>query len=141
MAEAKNTKRRPRPRRRSRARSLAVEISFLEGLVRRDPEYVEAWEVLGDDYIETGRMGDGLKVDERLCQLLPRDSRARYNLACSLASTGQLDAAVSELDLALDLGFRDFPHLAKDPELDPLRKHPHFHKIRAKIRALKTAKF
>lgn len=123
--------------RRRRLRPMDVEISFLEGLVRRDPEFIEAWEVLGDDYLALGRARDGLSVDERLCELLPVDSCARYNLACSLAINGQLDRAAAELSRALDLGYRDFPHLACDPELEALRKHPSFRKIRAKITALK----
>lgn len=125
--------------RRRRLRPMDVEISFLEGLVRKDPEFIEAWEVLGDNYLALGRAQDGLVVDERLCELLPVDSCARYNLACSLAINGQFDRAALELALALDLGYRDFPHLAKDPELEQLRKHPSFRKVRAKITALTKA--
>ena len=34
---------------RRETRELDVKISFLEGLVRRDPEYVDALQMLGDE--------------------------------------------------------------------------------------------
>lgn len=118
---------------------MDVEITFLEGLVRRDPDFIEAWEVLGDDYLALGRAKDGLDVDVRLCELLPADSCARYNLACSLALNGQTERAVLELVHALDLGYRDFPHLACNPELETVRKHPGFCRIREMIHELNLA--
>ena len=57
-------------------RTLDVEIGFIEGVVRRDPDYVEALQILGDDYTKRGRFLDGLKVDEQLARLRPADSRA-----------------------------------------------------------------
>ena len=36
---------------RKEQRDLDVEIGFLEGVVHRDPKYVEALQVLGDNYI------------------------------------------------------------------------------------------
>src|ERR1051325_2887055 len=58
-------------------------ISFIEGVVRRDPNYVDALQLLGDHYTQRGRYAEGLKVDERLAQLEPRDPSVFYNLACS----------------------------------------------------------
>lgn len=136
MPVAKNKGR--RTRQRQRPRSLEIEIRFLEGLVKRDPDFVEAWEVLGDNYLAQGRAGETLEVDERLCQLMPSDARARYNLACSLVLTGQFERAVRELEHSLDLGFDDFHHLSRDPELDPVRKHPHFERISARLRAINS---
>ena len=36
-------------------RDLDIEIQFLEGVVRRDQRYVEALQLLGDDYTRRGR--------------------------------------------------------------------------------------
>ena len=126
----------PRPARRSE-RDLDIEIGFLEGLVRRDPGFVEALQILGDDYTRRGRLAEGLDVDERLARLRPDDSLVHYNLACSYSLTGQFDRAVEALDRALALGYRDFKWLAKDPDLTRLREHPLFKKIRATLRSLK----
>lgn len=121
---------------RRQVRDLDVEIGFLEGLVRRDPGYVEALQLLGDDYSDRGRPADGLRVDERICQLRPDDAGIRFNYACSLAVNGQFERASEEIANALDLGYRDFKWLQRDPELAELRKHPSFKRIKARIKLL-----
>jgi len=121
---------------RTEVRELEVKISFVEGLVRRDPEYVEALQLLGDHYTQRGKFEEGLKVDEQLSRLEPRNPLVYYNLACSYSLTGQVDSAVTALEKALALGYRDFKWLAKDPDLHTLRKHPLFRTIRDKIRKL-----
>ncbi|MBS33518.1 MAG: hypothetical protein CMO68_03830, partial [Verrucomicrobiales bacterium] len=47
-------------------RDLDIEIAFLEGLTQRDPKYVEALQLLGDNYTQRDRFRDGLAVDEHL---------------------------------------------------------------------------
>ena len=49
-------------KRRSRKdlRDLDVKISFLEGLVKRDQDYVEALQLLGDHYTQRGKFGHSL---------------------------------------------------------------------------------
>ena len=117
-------------------RELDVEISFLEGLVRRDPAYVEALQILGDDYTERGRIEEGLSVDQKLSQLEPQNPLVFYNLACSLSLAGKLDEAAQAVETALDLGYRDFKWLAHDPDLKAFRKHPHFARLREKMRRM-----
>ena len=46
-------------------RDLDIEINFLKGLVNRDYEYIEALQLLGDDYTKRGKFRDGLKIDEQ----------------------------------------------------------------------------
>ena len=123
---------------RREQRDLDVEIGFIEGVVSRDPGYVEALQILGDNYTRRGRYDEGLKVDERLARLRPGDALAHYNLACSYSLTDQFEAAVVALDKALDLGYRDFKWMARDPDLAKLRKHPLYRKIRARIRAMEV---
>jgi len=123
---------------RKETRELDVEISFLEGLIRRDAQYVEALQILGDDYTRRGRLEDGLKVDQQLSQLQPRSPIVFYNLACSHSLTGELDQAASALEKALNLGYRDFTWLAKDPDLHQLRQHPLYRSIESKIQKMKV---
>jgi tetratricopeptide (TPR) repeat protein len=123
---------------RRQVRDLDIEIGFLEGVVQRDPDFVEALQVLGDDYTERGRLADSLKVDQRLRELRPEDPNVLFNYACSLALSGEMENACAELDRALDKGYRDFRWLQRDPDLVELRKHPAFKKIRAKIKTLKN---
>ena len=115
-----------------------MQIRFMEGLVRRDPAYVDAWQLLGDNYTRRGRYVEGLEVDERLAKLEPRNALVFYNLACSYSLTDQFDRAVKALKQAIKLGYRDFKWLAKDPDLRKLRKHPSFQDITEVVRQLKN---
>ncbi len=62
-------------------RDLDIEIAFIEGVIRRDPRYVEALQILGDDYTRRGRLIEGLKIDEQLAKLRPDEPLVHYNLA------------------------------------------------------------
>lgn len=121
---------------RQERQNLDIEIGFIEGVVKRDPQYVEALQVLGDDYTRRGRFDDGLKVDKALAKLKPKDSLVQYNLACSLSLTDRVEDAVVALERAINLGYRDFRWLAEDPDLENVRQHPSYRKIRAKIKTL-----
>ncbi|MFZ1073185.1 MAG: hypothetical protein WAO21_07090 [Verrucomicrobiia bacterium] len=123
---------------RTEQRDLDVKIEFIEGLVRRDPDYVEALQLLGDHYTQRGRYDEGLKVDERLARLWPGDALVFYNLACSYSLTEQFDRAALTLEKALGLGYRDFNWLAKDPDLHKLRQQPVYRSIEDKIRRMKV---
>jgi tetratricopeptide (TPR) repeat protein len=122
---------------RQEQRDLDVEISFLEGIVRRDADYVEALQILGDAYTRRGAFSSGLKVDEQLAHLRPDDALVHYNLACSYSLTDQIERAGSALENALRLGYRDFKWIAVDPDLRNLRRHTLYRRIRAKVRELK----
>jgi tetratricopeptide (TPR) repeat protein len=123
---------------RGEQRNLDTKIEFIEGLVRRDPDYVEALQILGDHYTQRGRIMEGLKVDERRARLEPGNPLVFYNLACSYSLSGVIDQAANALEKALQLGYRDFDWLAKDPDLKPLRGHAAFDDLKAKIRQLKA---
>jgi tetratricopeptide (TPR) repeat protein len=123
---------------RQELRDLDQEIQFLEGLIRRDGNYTEALQILGDDYTRRGRYVEGLKIDERLCKLRPDDSLVHYNLACSYSLTEQLDLAIETLETALNLGYRDFKWMAQDPDLENLREHAAYKKIQAKVRQIQV---
>jgi tetratricopeptide (TPR) repeat protein len=122
---------------RASQRDLDTRIEFMEGLVRRDPDYVDALQLLGDHYTQRGRFTEGLKVDERLARLEPQSPLVFYNLACSYSLTEQFDRAALALEKSLQLGYRDFNWLAKDPDLKKLRQQPIYRDIRDKIRRIK----
>lgn len=119
-------------------RDLDIEIDFLEGVTRRDPTYVEALLVLGDDYTRRGRFKEGLRVDEQLARLRPDDPLVHFNLGCSYSLTGQHTAAFAALNRAIDRGYRDFRWLARDPDLAAFRKHPLYRVLRARIRSIQV---
>jgi len=123
---------------RKELRELDVKIAFMAGLVRRDPRYVEALQILGDHYTQRGNFDRSLKVDKQLSRLEPGNPLVFYNLACSHSLNGELDRAADALEKALRLGYRDFKWLAKDPDLRRLRKHPLYRPIEDKIRRMKV---
>jgi tetratricopeptide (TPR) repeat protein len=123
---------------RQELRDLDIEIGFLEGVTKRDPKYIDALQILGDDYTKRGRFTEGLKVDERLSSLRPSDPLVFYNLACSYSLLGFLDQGVAALERSLMLGYRDFKWLLEDPDLENLRKSPFYTRVRAKVRSLRV---
>ena len=123
---------------RTNQRELDVKISFMEGLVRRDPSYVDALQLLGDHYTQRGRFAEGLNVDERLARLEPQNPVVFYNLACSYSLTDQFDRAAEALEKAILLGYKDFAWLTKDPDLKKFRLQPAYREILKKIRYKKV---
>jgi tetratricopeptide (TPR) repeat protein len=122
---------------RQEKRDLDIEIGFLEGVVQRDPQYVDALQILGDDYTKRGKYLAGLQIDQQLAELKPRDSMVFYNLACSYSLTRHYEEAVGALEQAINLGYRDFGWLAEDPDLEDLRNQPVYRRIRAKVRQMR----
>ncbi len=123
---------------RQQKRDLDIEIGFLEGVVRRDPVYVEALYVLGDNYTRRGKFHEGLRIDESLAVLRPTDSVVHYNLACSYSLTDQFDRTLEALENAISCGYRDFKWLAEDPDLEGFRAQEGYVKIKRLIRILKA---
>ena len=123
---------------REQERDLDIEIGFIEGVVRRAPGFIEALQILGDDYTRRGRFVDGLKLDEQLARLRPDDTLVHYNLACSYSLTARFEFAAAALNRALDLGYRDFKRMSKDPDLARFRKHSLYQRIRARIKAMEV---
>lgn len=121
---------------RREVRDLDVKIEFVEGLLRRDPDYVEALQLLGDHYTQRGKFDAGLRIDERLSELEPANPLVFYNLACSYSLMGSVELAAASLKKAILLGYRDFKWLARDPDLSALRKHPLYRSIRDQIRRI-----
>ncbi|PYJ04028.1 MAG: hypothetical protein DME25_10640 [Verrucomicrobia bacterium] len=117
---------------------LDIKIGFMEGIVRRDPQFVEALQILGDHYTQRGRFDHSLKVDLQLSRLQPANPLVYYNLACSYALISAFDQAAAALERSLTLGYRDFKWLARDPDLRQLRQHPVFRNIADKIRKMKV---
>jgi tetratricopeptide (TPR) repeat protein len=136
MPEKNNVKSKRLTRRE--VRDLDIKISFMEGIVRREPRYIEALQILGDHYTQRGCFDHSLKVDKRLSRLEPKNPLVFYNLACSYTLNSELDRAAGALEKALSLGYRDFKWLARDPDLRRLRQHPSYRTIEAKIRKMKV---
>ena len=105
---------------------LDFEIRFCEGLLAKQPGFVQALILLGDLYTRRGFFDQGLAVDERLTQLLPEDPMVFYNLACSYSLLGRVEDALVAVKTAIALGYDDFEHMGQDLDLENLFKDPRF---------------
>ena len=102
------------------------EIEFLGRVLERDPFFVEAIRVQANNLAAKGEYTRALQLDRRLVRLIPENSIAWYNLACSYAVLGMIDPAFSTLQRSLELGYRFLDRLRKDPDLKILRRDPRF---------------
>jgi len=102
------------------------EIEFLGRVLERDPYFVEAIRVQANNLAAKGEYTRALQLDRRLVRLIPENSIAWYNLACSYAVLGMIDPAFSTLQRSLELGYRYLDRLRKDPDLKILRRDPRF---------------
>jgi len=93
------------------------------------PDDEEALSYLAHAYTRQGRFEEGLDLDRRLAALRPDDPLVRYNLTCSLSLTFRADDALEQLREAIRLGYDDFEHMEKDPDLVFLRKQPEYREI------------
>jgi len=123
---------------RREQRDLDLEISFMEGIVRREPKCFEAWRVLSEDYSRRGKFAECLVADEELARLAPDDPAVLYDLACGYSLNRRIDQAVAALSCAVAKGFKDFRLLLRDADLVNLRKDPLFKKVWGKISAVKS---
>jgi len=108
------------------------EIEFLSRVLERDPCYADAVRVLAGNLAKTGEYARALQLDRRLTRLQPERPIPWYNLACTYALLGMTDLAFQALERAIDLGYRHFRHMAKDPDLKALRNDPRFTELIAR---------
>jgi Flp pilus assembly protein TadD len=102
------------------------EIRISRAASQADPRHHKALEMLGQALTRVGRHQEALEADLRVTGLKPKDAVAYYNLACSYSNLEEVDAAFEALHRAFDLGYNDYRHLLRDPDLVNLRKDRRF---------------
>ena len=108
---------------------LDFEISFYEKILQENPDFVDALIALGDTYTRRGRYEEGLKVDQRLARLKPDDPVVHYNLACSYSLLKMAEPSLKALKKAIQLGYRDFAFMQRDPDLEFIRRDPRYEEL------------
>ena len=102
------------------------QIEFYEGILRKNPKFVEALSAIGDIYTKEGFYQKGLEMDERLAQIRPDDSIVLYNLSCSYSLLHRMDEALATIQIAIDSGYKDFKLLEQDEDLVNLQNDQRF---------------
>ncbi len=121
----------PQPAKKRAAKSepfpksqLDFDVGFFGRILDRNGDYVDVLRCQGALLSRKGLHPLALAIDRRLAELLPSDGVVRYNLACSLASSGLPAEAIEALRAALKCGYDDFEYMEQDGDLDSLRKEP-----------------
>lgn len=116
--------------RRSKAEELLeFEITFYQKLLHDYPDFVDVLIPLGEAYTRRGLHDKGLEVDLRLTQLRGEDAVVWYNLACSYSLLQKVEDSAQALHRAIELGYTDFDHLRKDPDLLNLKRSPAYRQV------------
>jgi len=106
--------------------------ALLKRAQARYPADGEVYHLLGHLTLATARDAGDVEKARRLfelaVQLDPLNEEALYDAACSLAALDPA-AALGYLDAAVKNGFRDFEHMSKDTDLDPIRGQARFQAI------------
>lgn len=110
-------------------RTQDFEIAFFERLVKDNPDYVDALIPLAELYTKMKLYEKGLQIDKRLSRLRKNDPTVHYNLACSLALMNQSEEAIQALEKSIELGYNDFNHLKRDPDLKNLLEDPRVQRL------------
>ncbi len=105
------------------------ELGFFAGILERHPAFVEVLRLHAQNLSLMGRHADLLEIDRRWVELRPSDPVAHYNLACSLALTGDGEQALQTLRTALECGYPDLRHLSEDQDLESLHQDPRFQEL------------
>jgi len=115
----------------ARARLIlsSFEVGLSRAVLESNPQDVRALEMLGQALTRSGRHDEALEADLRLAKIRPKDPIAYYNLACSYSHLENLDAAFDALHRAFDLGYRDYRHLLRDPDLENVRRDRRFKRL------------
>jgi Flp pilus assembly protein TadD len=121
------------PRKAERQSQLDFELDFFEGVLHRNPDFIDVLRVHGNNLTLKGAYAEGLKVDRRIVDLRPRDALAHYNLACSYSLLKRVDPAIRALRRAIELGYRDFRYMREDPDLAAVRKDARFRRLLAEF--------
>jgi TolB-like protein/Tfp pilus assembly protein PilF len=111
-----------------------------EKITHDQPDYAQAWSLLGRIDAALGRKEDAIREGRRACELLPlsKDAGAGAglitNLAVICAWTGEKDLALEQLAVSAQIpNGVTYGELKLDPQWDPLRGDPRFEKIVASL--------
>lgn len=102
---------------------------FSLAIIEKRPYQFEALHSAANSLTSLGYYHDGLIYDKRLRELKASDALITYNLACSYSLVGDTDHALTTLEEAICLGYRDHEHMMEDPDLTNLKDDPRFNKL------------
>lgn len=100
-----------------------------KGHLMLHPDDARAWYLGAMALLQLDETARGRRWIERAIRVRPDDSLVRYNAACFYAQTGDIDAALENLDQVSPACVALSDWAGNDPDLDPLRKHQRFNSL------------
>jgi serine/threonine protein kinase/tetratricopeptide (TPR) repeat protein len=110
-------------------RGLQVAEKHLE----LNPDDARAMCLGADALVQLGQPARGIEWARRAREIDPEDPGLLYNVACVYTRSGMTEEALGCLERAVENGFGHREWLEHDSDLDPLRSHPRFQALRAKL--------
>jgi tetratricopeptide (TPR) repeat protein len=102
----------------------------LERALARDPGHRPSRILMAEALASGDDWRKAIPHFERALEQDPSDARSQYNLACLKARAGEVEAAIAALERALAAGYDDWAQIETDPDLEPVRTHPGFARLR-----------
>jgi superkiller protein 3 len=109
---------------------------FLTRATTLNPRCTDAWYDLGVTLSRLGQRKRARSCFTKVLRSNPKYAWAYYDLACLDALERKRDAAFENLEKAVARGFRDVPHMRKDPDLRGLRDDARWKAIVSRISEL-----
>lgn len=110
-------------------------IPHFEGIAQAHPQIGRAWFNLGYAQLLAEEPDASTPSFQKALDLGYRPSTTMYNLACSNAQSGNIDAAFGWLEKAEGAGMQMWSQARWDDDLDPLRSDPRYKPLAKKWRA------
>lgn len=89
----------------------------------------------GLSHLEGGKLEEAERAFAQALKQDPSYANAWYNLACTYARMGKLEAAEEALGFGIQAGYDDLEHAKQDTDLDPLRERESFQRLLAGLEA------
>jgi adenylate cyclase len=83
--------------------------------------------------VALGKKGQGLEWARRARKIAPDEAMLLYNLGCIYSLAGEVDEALECLESAVRHGVTQKGWYEHDSNLDPIRGHPRFQALLAKL--------
>lgn len=100
-----------------------------------NPDDVRALYLGANCLLMIGQRERGIEWADRAAATDPDDPGVHYNLACFYGLAGEIDTALDHLDRAIDLGYSQREWIENDADLDPVRDHPRYSSLLARLAA------
>jgi non-specific serine/threonine protein kinase len=109
--------------------------AVLERQLEWAPEDTRARILLSGDYARLGRAGDAVREVEKVLTLGTTDPHTIYNVACTYGLLGMKPEALATLRRAVEAGYGEWDHAARDSDLACLHGEPEFERLLAEGKA------